>query len=358
MDQLEGELTRGKYSTGDKLPSLMDLSKSLKVNHLTIRKGLQGLARKGLIDIRPRVGVFVTDRPRQPARKTTRIVLGCRTYMLDGSKHHPAVGAFLAGAHARDRGNKLSVQTMFFSRDRLAEQLGASILAQQIDGFVACSDGPSVQDAEFFRRHKIPFVQCGMRLYEHDWPVRVYQSPAPILRQAVEHLRALGHQRIGFICWEPLGDNDVTEREFNQLAFDHRLGDPRELHVKVANPENNSQWHMIENFFDIKPLPTAVVIFDEFMTDVFLAGCDRRGIRVPQDLSVASLYDNMPFGHRVPLTATDTVKMNARIIETACDVLERWIDGQTIPQRRIDITTDLIPKASTGPAPVADRSAS
>jgi len=351
MDELELEIKRGKYALGERLPSFQELSKSLRVNHLTIRKGVQALAGKGLLEVRPRVGVFVAARPRPVHKKMRQIVLGCRQYMLQTAERHPALAAYVAGAHRKAWGQPVSIQTMFHHRHKLAEELGGVILSQQVDGFIATGGGVSEADAEFFRAHQIPFIHCGTRPHPSEWAVSVCYSMGRLLQQSIEHLRQMGHQRIAFLCWELSGDDGAIRRDFTRLAFDHRLGDPRELLVLVDNPEGNARWEQIENFFDLKPLPSAVVVFDEFMADILLAGCDRRGIKVPDDLSVVALNDSMPFGHRVPLTAPDSNKQNMQMIQTACDLLEDWMDGRPPLRRQVEIDVDLIVKASSGPAP-------
>lgn len=351
MDELELQINRGKYALGERLPSFLELSKSLQFNHLTIRKGIQGLAGRGLLEIRPRVGVFVTARPRPAQRKLRQIVLGCRQFMLEVAERHPALAAYVAGAHRTSWNQAVSIQTMFHHRHKVAEELGSAILARQVDGFIATGGGVSGADAEFFRAHRIPFVHCGPRPHPGDWAVSVHYSMGRLLQQSIEHLRQLGHQRIAFLCWELSGDDGAIRREFTRLAFDHRLGDPRELLVLVDNPEGDAQWEQIENFFDLNPLPTGVVVFDEFMADILLAGCERRGIKVPDDLSVVSLHDSLPFGHRVPLTAPDSNKQNIQMIQTACELLEQWMDGHPPRRRQVEVTMDLITKASSGPVP-------
>jgi len=352
MDRLEEDLEQGKYNTGDRLPSLMDLSKSLKVNHLTVRRGLESLAKKGLLDIRPRVGVFVTQRSRPLETKTKRIVLGCRQFMLEVTEHHPALAAYIAGAHNKKWSGDVSIQTMFYHRHKMAQEIGPTILSQKIDGVVACSGGICQADIDFFKKHNVPLVQCGQDAIPDEWSPSVsYSSGAP-LKQGIEHLRSLGHQRIAFVCWQYSGDSGAVQRDFARLAFDHQLGDARELLVLVSNPEGNARWQEVENFFDLKPLPSAVVMFDEFMADVLLSGCARRGIRVPEDLSVVTLNDSLPFGHRVPLTAPDSNRFNIQMVQSACDILDLLIDGKPIPQRNIQLIPEMIVKASSGPAPL------
>lgn len=349
MDVLEHDLKTGKYAVGDRLPGLRELSTAIGVNHLTVRRGIQELVAKGLLEVRPRIGVFVADTTNKP-RKTRRIVLGCRAYMFDISKHHPTISAFLMGAHRRFSSPETSVQTMIYNRNKLADELGDAILAQEVDGFVICTGGVGPEDWEFFAKHRIPLVHCAFLPAENDWPVSMTINQNVMLRQGVERLRQFGHRRIAMIGWEQSGDNGAIHREFDRMVFDYQLGDVRDLRLAIPNDPSNVRWDKIEEFFDIKPLPTAVITHDEFIADILLAGCRRRGIRVPEDLSILSLNDAMPFGHSIPLTAPDSVKLNSDIMYTACDILDKWIGGQPPESKLMSFVPEIVAKASTGPA--------
>jgi len=61
--------------------------------------------------------------------------------------------------------------------------------------------------------------------------------------------------------------------------------------------------------FERRPLPTAMVIQDEFMAHDLFRQCHQRGIRVPEDLSVVALADSAPQAHLVPLSAPNTAAM-------------------------------------------------
>ncbi|MCC6424387.1 MAG: substrate-binding domain-containing protein [Phycisphaerales bacterium] len=349
VNLLEKDLREHKYSQGDKLPALRELSATMGMNHRTIRRGIEQLVQVGKLEVRPGVGVFVVDRSVRPKQKTTRIALGCRAYMFNAGKHHPMISAYLVGAHRRFSSADVSVQTMVYKGYNLAEEIGEAILAQGVDGFIACTGGLSTADVEFFAQHQIPLVYCGHMLLEHEWPVSFVQDIVTTLRQAVDHLRQLGHRRVAFIGWEKSADKGEIHRQFDRMVFDYQLGDVRDLHIQL--PDDESQhWARIESFFDLSPAPTAVIVHDEFLADVLLAGCRRRKIDVPDNLSIVSLSDAAPFGHGLPLTAPDSVKINSDMLNAACDIMGRMINGESITRRVIRIVPEIVSKSSSGPA--------
>jgi DNA-binding LacI/PurR family transcriptional regulator len=348
---LQKDITDRKYVAGDKLPPLRELSVNMGMNHRTVRRGIETLVQYGKLEVRPGVGVFVVDQASPSPQSVRRVVLGCRSFMFDVHKHPSVISAYLAGAHRRFAAAGVSIQTMVYDGYNIAEQLGSSILAQGVDGFVACTGGVSEKDVEFFASNRIPLVHCGFVPLNHEWPVSIVLELGAVLRQGMDHLRQLGHRRIAFVGWDLSADNGAIRRQFARMAFDYALGDVRELYISVPD-EEDQQWERIESFFDIKPFPTAVIVHDEFLADVLLAGCRRRGIGVPDDLSLVSLHDATPFAHSMPLTAPDSVKMNSDMIFDACGMLEQLMTSQKVA-RQVILTPDLIAKASTAPVNAA-----
>ncbi len=62
MDQLKEQIMTGQMATGEKLPSVRELSKSITVNPNTVQKAYRELERQGYIYTTSGVGTFVADR--------------------------------------------------------------------------------------------------------------------------------------------------------------------------------------------------------------------------------------------------------------------------------------------------------
>ena len=73
--QIEDEMRRmvalGKFSSGEAVPSVRDLSKDLRVNPATVAKAYQRLTEAGLLEVRRGEGTFVANPP-APVRKQER----------------------------------------------------------------------------------------------------------------------------------------------------------------------------------------------------------------------------------------------------------------------------------------------
>ena len=62
MDQLKEQIMTGQMATGEKLPSVRELSKSITVNPNTVQKAFRELERQGYVYTTSGVGTFVADR--------------------------------------------------------------------------------------------------------------------------------------------------------------------------------------------------------------------------------------------------------------------------------------------------------
>ncbi len=62
-EELEGEIGRGLYRAGDKLPTEAELSSRFGVNRHTARRALADMAERGLVHARRGAGVFVRQKP-------------------------------------------------------------------------------------------------------------------------------------------------------------------------------------------------------------------------------------------------------------------------------------------------------
>ena len=62
MDQLKEQVMTGQMATGEKLPSVRELSKSITVNPNTVQKAYRELERQGYVYTTSGVGTFVADR--------------------------------------------------------------------------------------------------------------------------------------------------------------------------------------------------------------------------------------------------------------------------------------------------------
>ena len=61
VDQIESRIVAGEIKVGDQLPSERELAEQFMVSRIAVREAVKSLRQKGLVEIRPGRGTFVTN---------------------------------------------------------------------------------------------------------------------------------------------------------------------------------------------------------------------------------------------------------------------------------------------------------
>jgi DNA-binding LacI/PurR family transcriptional regulator len=166
------------------------------------------------------------------------------------------------------------------------------------------------------------------------------------VRQSVDHLVALGHQRIAFIT----GPLDLQSARTRRQAFldglrAHRMKpDPKLIREGTHTAEGGQ--HAMEALLRSSKRATAVVCSNDWTAIGALHAIDAAGLRVPEDVSVVG-FDDIPLSRytRPPLTS---VRMSAGDVgATAFDALFRLVGGERLEGEVYQVPTNLVIRAST-----------
>lgn len=134
----------------------------------------------------------------------------------------------------------------------------------------------------------------------------------------VDHLVGLGHERIAFAGPKRLGD--IAEREAAWLSAleRHGLRRRRGYDVDVSNDFAGGPT-AFDQLMDLRQPPTAIVAPTDVLAIGMLHAAQRRGLRVPDDVSVSG-FDDIPVA-AVSVPALTTVRMPTEaMISAALDL--------------------------------------
>jgi DNA-binding transcriptional regulator YhcF (GntR family) len=70
---LENKIVTGQLRAGEQIPSTTELSRSLKINPATMRKGVSILVEKGLVYKKRGIGMFVAENANENVRDNRRV---------------------------------------------------------------------------------------------------------------------------------------------------------------------------------------------------------------------------------------------------------------------------------------------
>lgn len=166
---------------------------------------------------------------------------------------------------------------------------------------------------------------------------------------ATEHLLALGHRRIGFLGGRE-GLESARLREAGFRAAMRAAGVAVEPHLVVAGDYRaESTVQPAHSLLDGLDRPTAVFAANDQSAIELMHVATELGLRVPDDVSVIG-FDNIPESALTDPPLSTVSQPIHEMGEAAFAMLVGLLDGTAEPTRLV-LPTELVPRASTGPAP-------
>jgi len=166
--------------------------------------------------------------------------------------------------------------------------------------------------------------------------------------QAVEHLVGLGHRRVAFIG----GPADLKSARIRKSAFlkaiqKRGIGDP--AWIETGNHRIDGGFQAMSRLIEGTPLPTAVLSSNDLTALGALRAIRRKGLRVPDDISVVG-FDDIALAEftEPPLT---TVRLpREEIAGKAFEALLTSLSGTTRMGAEYPISPQLVVRESTARA--------
>ncbi|WP_433824748.1 LacI family DNA-binding transcriptional regulator [Actinoplanes sp. CA-015351] len=283
---------------------------------------------------------------------------------------NPFFADIAKGISARARAVDCGVFITDTDEDVSAELEALATLGRNTDGVLLCS--PRATDAEL------------AEAADPDSTVLVHRQVPGMLsisadiaagtRQAIDHLRALGHRRIAFLAGPD--ESWASAQRLTTLAeYDKTLANEEPENGKPENgkPENGKPDEPgveILRFGSVAPTfeggvlagdlvlaspATAVLAYNDLVAMGLLHRLAARGVPVPERMSVVG-YDDISLAamSHPPLTTVAVPK--GRAGAAALELLLRRVGGAgkpatTVREREVTLPTGLVVRASSGLAP-------
>jgi DNA-binding LacI/PurR family transcriptional regulator len=196
------------------------------------------------------------------------------------------------------------------------------------------------------RRIPIVFLDTG-HVREHISNIRVNYETG--IHEAIEHLQALGHKRIGFISG-PLELRSARTRRSAFLKWLKRYGLlAGERLIATGNHKIDGGEVAMEKLLAFAKPPTAILASNDLTAVGALRTLHRRGLRVPEDISIVG-FDDIDFSQFTQPALTTVRLSRTELAEKALDALASALNGQVRLGREYDVDTHLIVRGSTGAA--------
>jgi LacI family repressor for deo operon, udp, cdd, tsx, nupC, and nupG len=206
--------------------------------------------------------------------------------------------------------------------------------AEQIVASAAPKCAPIVNGCEFSPQLAVPSVHIDNSKAAHE---------------AMDYLYTLGHRRIGILTG-PLVSPLSRDRLRGVVAAARSAG----LHDKLITVNGDfsigSGVSGAERLLQAKTVPTAIFCFNDEMAMGVIETARRRGVRVPEQLSVIG-FDDIRFARHTDPPLTTVAQPMREIGEGCVRLLLEILQGHVVDPVSITLPHELTIRGSTGPAP-------
>ncbi len=169
-------------------------------------------------------------------------------------------------------------------------------------------------------------------------------------RAVADHLIGLGHRDIGVIAGPEewlAGDARLAGHRAALAQAGILLAGDRLRHVE---PTTAAGRRAAAELLDRSPRPTAIVCFNDKVAVGTLQAARERGLRVPEDLSIAG-FDDIDLSQATDPALTTVRQPLQEMGRIAVSQLMRVLDGHKPEALHIELATTLVVRDSTGRAP-------
>jgi len=189
--------------------------------------------------------------------------------------------------------------------------------------------------------HKVPLVLISNLSKDCDC---VNCDPYEGTREALSHLKALGHSRIGYIGGDlEYWDGKERLRIFKKLTEEQGIV----TSIAVGDFSKSSGFKGAGNLLSGAKTPTVIMTASDRCALGVMEYCKNEGISIPHDLSLVG-FDNLgPAGDSVPALSTIHNPVTRMGVE-AVELLDRRLSGKEILDNTRLLDSAFITRASSG----------
>jgi LacI family transcriptional regulator len=169
-------------------------------------------------------------------------------------------------------------------------------------------------------------------------------------RSATQHLLSLGHRRIAAILGVPEWTASVERLNGYRAALASAgvLAEPEFVVDSDFSLEGGEA--AADALLGLPHRPTAIFAFNDNMAIGTLRAARKRGLRVPEDLSVVGFDDSEESAIVTPALTTVRQPL-AEMGRMAASLLLRLLENQPLEALNIELATRLVVRDSTAPPP-------
>lgn len=195
-------------------------------------------------------------------------------------------------------------------------------------------------------RDKVPLVLIGRHPFIEPL-AHVDSENREGARVAVEHLLALGHERVATITGPLRMQSGLDRRDGYKQALLARALPIDPALVVEGDYTQQGGFEAMRQLLALGPRPTAVFAASDAMALGALGAAHAAGFRVPDDVAVVG-FDDVPAAAFASPPLTTMRQPSAELGAAAVRALVAMLDDPTIPPAALRLPTTLVVRASCG----------
>jgi len=168
-------------------------------------------------------------------------------------------------------------------------------------------------------------------------------------RAATEHLTSLGHRRIGLITGPKNLLCSRARLDGHRAALEAAGAEVDEALIRQGDFMHETGFAGATSLLALPCPPTAIFASNDTMALGVFEAARRRGLRIPEDLSVVG-FDDLPESRWSPPPLTTIRQPLAEMGALAARTALRLAQGDGTDLPRVELATELIIRESTAPA--------
>lgn len=225
------------------------------------------------------------------------------------------------------------------------------MMVRQVDGIALLASEIETEPIEALVHNRVPLVTMDRRLVGPGLSDVAINNLSG-MRTALEHLRQLGHRRIGYIG----GATGPTISDHRKTAFVRavkRVGlTVNPAFLRVGNYRISGGETAMAEILAMKTRPTAIVTANDLTAIGALRVLHKSGCRVPEDFSVVG-FDDIELSDIIYPPLTTLRLPRHELAEMFVTALEAFAKDPHAAGTQYTVGTTLVVRGSTGASPIS-----
>ncbi|HLT11071.1 MAG TPA: LacI family DNA-binding transcriptional regulator [Micromonosporaceae bacterium] len=244
--------------------------------------------------------------------------------------------------------NVATVVSALDRRNISAQQWLQSVRNRSTDGVILVTSGNEHPWAPQVRRLDVPVVQIDLAGLPGGQTPTIGATNWSGGLAATEHLLSLGHRRIGMIAGPRRLLCSRARLDGYRAALDAAGTEVDEDLVRYGDFGHESGLAAATALLEMPDPPTAIFAASDVMALGVYEAARRKGLRVPEDVSVVG-FDDLPEVRYAAPALTTVRQPLSEMGMLAARTVVRLASGESLESPRIELVTALVVRDSTAP---------